>query len=1146
MGNNLQQLVDESLSDSLLEKTAALLGEPLDITRKGLQGACLKLSKSLDAVRDEEFSAFYESLGDGSKLDKLEQHLAGGNQTVTYLSMGNEKARELLAYDTENDVDTHVSLIAEDSGIKHESISFLLGIAHPFFLGLLGKKKSEGLSSQGINALISTQPVPTVIDDNEDPYIARYAADSSDADLGQQSGSDSADAGSEKRKSKTSLVGLTTFLIILALAIAAYFNQALIKDFFGIQSDTKPIPERTTQNQPTPKTANNVDSATESITPIADTNAYPASTPVGRLPNSVRPLEYKLDLTIDPDQDGFRGVTTIDLESDIETDYLFLHGRDLQVSNVRLTDSAGNEISGEYRQVDASGVARIDFSGTLAKGSSTLEITYSAPFNLSLEGLYKVTDGGLNYAFTQFEATSARLSFPGFDEPAFKVPFTTSLTIKNEHKGFANTPLTAVTEMENGMQRLDFAKSKPLPTYLIAYAVGDLDVVKWDDIPANSIRKKPIPLNGLATKGKGKNLTYALEHTNEILTSLEEYFGIPYPYEKLDIVAAPDFAFGAMENVGLIVYREQLLLFDDTISLDQKRRYANVHGHELAHQWFGNLVTPEWWDDIWLNEAFATWMAHVSNDNVYPEQKFRQTLMGRALGAMANDSLISARQIRQPVNNNHDIDSAFDGITYSKGGGVLRMFESFLGPENFRLGINHYLNKFAFDNATATDFIEAIAENSTQYTVETIRDAFNSFLEQPGIPNLDISTTCLDSNVEVNVKQSRYLPIGSSGSSAQIWKVPVCLGFETAGKVEQQCSLVSKPIQSIKLDTQVCPKFVIPNAGGTGYYRFALNSTDWQTLFSNQDMLGAEEMMAANDSFNASINAGKLSFRDLVQVAPKIIRSDSSRVATAPTELLSFAYDKIAKTKAQKSALANLNRRLYENRFKELGFDYQPDDSVDTIQLRNSLFTFLAKQGESAEVRSHLRKMAVEYTGYASDKQLHPELADSNIIATALAVAAKDIGTPFIQHLMELFENESDGTIRGRLLGAIAEAKDPKLADELRDWTLSEKIRDNEIYTIIFTQLSDDQQKDAAWNWFKQNFDGFIQRVSSFSQGRIPRIASGFCTAEDKLDVEKFFSPLIENVSGGPRSLAQTLESIDLCIAKANHHTPSVANYFPE
>ena len=461
--------------------------------------------------------------------------------------------------------------------------------------------------------------------------------------------------------------------------------------------------------------------------------------PLGQLTAEVQPLAYQLELTINPELEEFSGKITIDLDINTSRNHFYMHGKNIEASKVQISDGA-HTYNGRYEQVDSSGVVQISGPSPMA-GKIQLMIEYSAPFNQSLEGLYKVSESGSDYAFTQFEAISARLAFPGFDEPAFKTPFTTTLIVPENQVAISNTPEVS-SEIIDGMKVVHFAPTKPLPTYLVAFAVGDFDVVEAPDLPPTDVRDRPLPLRGIAVKGKGDQLKYALKGTEAIVTALESYFGTPYPWAKLDILAVPDFNAGAMENAGAITYRESLLLFDDTATPERRRRYKMVHAHELAHQWFGDLVTPAWWNDIWLNEAFATWMAHVAMDMAEPEGNYRRDLLSRGLRVMADDSLVSARQIRQPILSNNDIATAFDGITYSKGGAVLSMFENFIGRDDFRQGVRNYMDEFQYGIATADDFIGHLAAASTGQPGGLVVAAFNSFLEQPGLPLVEIASQC--------------------------------------------------------------------------------------------------------------------------------------------------------------------------------------------------------------------------------------------------------------------------------------------------------------------------------------------------------------------------------------------------------------------
>lgn len=851
--------------------------------------------------------------------------------------------------------------------------------------------------------------------------------------------------------------------------------------------------------------------------------------PFGQLPPDVQPLAYQLELTIDPALNEFSGKTTIDLDISSQRNHFYLHGKNIRPKKVLISDGTST-YQGLYEQVNDTGIAKISGPNPMS-GNIRLIIEYNAAFNQSLEGLYKVTESGNDYAFTQFEAISARLAFPGFDEPGFKTPFTTTLIVPEDLVAISNTP-EASSETIDGMKHVHFAPTKPLPTYLIAFAVGDFDVVEAPDLPATDVRGHPLPLRGIAVKGKGEQLSYALEGTNAIVTALESYFGTPYPWAKLDILAVPDFNAGAMENAGAITYRESLLLFDDSATPERRRRYKMVHAHELAHQWFGDLVTPVWWNDIWLNESFATWMAHVSMDMAEPEANYRRDLLSRGLGVMTSDSLVSARQIRQPILSNNDIATAFDGITYSKGGAVLSMFENFLGRDDFRQGVRNYMDEFQYGAATADDFIRHLAAASTTQDSEVVVAAFNSFLEQPGLPLVEIASQCGDENISIKLKQSRYFPVGSSGDRNQTWNIPVCLRLGYANDSIKTCLLLTDKEQTFELP-QACADFIVPNADSTGYYRFSMNQQDWSNLLANGDRQSTNEMMAMLGSLAGAFNSGDLDVATLMSIAPQLITNPNWQVATAPIKQMNFMYDNMA-SEAQKKALEQRFSEYYAEKLDETGLEVTEDR--DLAKLQTILVEFMAKTAKQTELRSELVNIARAYTGYGGDGKIHAEAANPIVVDTALVVAVDELGDDFVDHLYHLIIGSTDAVVRGRALSAIGSTRNPAKAAEIRELAFSNQLRDNEIFSVIYPQVLMPETRDATWDWFQENMDRILPRIPEESWGRMTFVGSAFCNTEKRAEVEAFFAERIGSLTGGPRRLAQTLETIDLCVAKVEQH----------
>jgi alanyl aminopeptidase len=855
--------------------------------------------------------------------------------------------------------------------------------------------------------------------------------------------------------------------------------------------------------------------------------------PTGQLPEDVTPLHYRLHLSIDPRQEMFRGTAEIELDLRAAASAVWMHGRSLEITGASAILSDGSYRELTWTQASPVGVGRLTAEEPLPAGSIRLALEYSAPFNTSLEGLYRLRAGEDFYAFTQFEATSARLAFPSFDQPGFKTPFDIKLTIPEESVAITNTPLVA-TEFDNqGNKTLTFATTRPLPTYLLAFAVGPFDVVDWQPVPASDLREQALPLRGITTRGKGDEIRFALENTADIVLELESYYGTAYPYAKLDIIAIPDFDSGAMENAGAIMYREQRILLREDSPVVDKHTFFSMHAHELAHQWFGNLVTPVWWDDLWLKESFGDWNGYSILDRLYPKDNYLDSLFDDSVGAMKEDGLSSARRIREPIHRHEDIAAAYDAITYSKGSGILAMFEAFLGAESFRKGIRLYIENYAWKNTSADDFITAITEANPQADEEVLQDAFRSYIEQAGVPQLSVSLDCSDDANKLDIAQQRYLPLGSEGSASQTWIIPTCVSAFAAGERSDQCFLLERQQQTVELEIERCPSAVLPNANGTGYYRFTMPGKQWRSLLAHFDALGTREQIAVAGSLGAALNSGNIALEDYLAAVQIISGSRSWRVSTAPLPDIYKLMDHGADP-GEKVALQKRLKQWYRPQLEQL--DSLPELSLEQQHYRMLMMSTLALHARDPKMLQQLTAMGRAFTGFDADEQLHPDAIDSNLIYIALLAGVDTLGKSFTDLLWKHFRASDNATLRERLLLAISSSIDPAVGAEARAAILSPDLGDNEISHVFWGQMGRPDNHRAMWEWTETNLDAVLERFSSGRKGRIPGFFSGFCDEGAALELEATFGPIIDDFESGPRYLAKSLESIRLCAAFIDHY----------
>ncbi|PWT87725.1 MAG: hypothetical protein C5B54_11825 [Acidobacteria bacterium] len=865
--------------------------------------------------------------------------------------------------------------------------------------------------------------------------------------------------------------------------------------------------------------------------------------PGGRLPGDVVPHNYQLSLTIDPTQDKFSGLVRIDLEFKKDLSGFWMHGQGLNVKESNLTLADGESVPVTYKQVNDDGVVWIGLPKLTSAQKASLSITYDAPFNRQLNGLYRVDNGGQSYAFTQFENVSARLCFPGFDEPGFKTAYDITVTAKKSDEVITNTLPDHEEDAGNGMKRIHFARTPNLPTYLLAFIVGPLDVVKGADIPPNEIRKNAVPVRGATVKGKGAQLAYALKTAGPILQVLEKYFGIAYPYDKLDLVAVPDFEPGAMENAATITFREWALLLDEKNAPDnQKTYFADTMAHEIAHQWFGDMVTMSWWDDVWLNESFATWIQTRAVKMWDPKSHDSTSAVQDSRGVMEMDSMVAARQIRQPVVNSSDIALAINWITYAKGAAVISMFERYIGPDVFQKGIHNYLTKYQNSNATTDDFLNSLSEAAHK----DITSAFKTFLFQPGIPLLEVTPACSANGAQLRLKQSRYLPLGSTGNRNQTWQLPVCVRYEADGTVQQKCDMITAEEQTVELTNKSCPAWILPNSDAAGYYRWTLPTSEYSKLEKALDKLSEDEQLTFADSIGSGFHSGRLSATDVFNTLPVFAASRLEAVAKAPMSLIEFSKDYLVPRELTTN-VETYSRTLYKPVYKRIGFDDQSAGGTvdeEARLLRTDVIPFLAFTGRDPEVREEARKRGLAFLGYGKDGQIHRNAVDVNLIGTCLGVAVQEGDSAFYETLSKTLKESNDPVLRLQIIQAMGRTTDPALVQKGLDLSLDPAILSNEVTRITGAMAEPVENREAVWQWMQQNMQKVMSRLPSEHQRYLPFLASRFCSEEKSKEVAAFFTPKLADFPAGKQVISGVMERINLCAAAVKAHQQSAQAFF--
>ena len=858
-----------------------------------------------------------------------------------------------------------------------------------------------------------------------------------------------------------------------------------------------------------------------------------------RLPSTVLPESNRVSLVLDPNKETFSGRVEIAARVVAPVRELWLNARNLTLSEATVRIGGTSWSLEILPQEKDAAIVGFRSAREIPTGAAALSIAFTGKIDATeTEGIFRQKEGDAWYLFSQFEPIAARKAFPCFDQPDSKVPWRLTLEVPKGLVALSNTPVASEKETDHGTRIVAFQETPPLPSYLIAFAVGPFDVVDGGK------SRRGTPIRVAVPKGRGGETRYVIETTSPILAQLEDYFGSPYPFAKLDLLAIPvTVGFGAMENPGLVTFNQTLLTARrEDFSISYQRRFASTTAHELAHQWFGDLVTLAWWDDIWLNEAFATWMASRTIDRWKPEWDKGFGGVGRVNGVMGMDSLQSARKIRQPIESENDIRNAFDGITYQKGAAVIRMFERWVGETAFRDGVRAYLRKYARKNATASDFLKTVGETVGRDVVTP----FSTFLDRPGAPLVSFQLVCeTDQAPVVRMRQQRYLPLGSEADARQTWQVPVCVeypagsgagGDNGAGTgMGRDCTLITQASAEMPLTkVKSCPAWILPN-DGLGYYRSELEGDLLKKLLDGgMSAITPPERAGVIGDVNALVRAGKVDIGVALELASRYAGDENRQIVTSSANIAEAISDNVPDT--QRANYERFVRKMFGARAHALGWTPGKEDDEDTRLLRSALLPVVVDEGNDRELAAPAQKLARSWL------EDHDSI-DPDIVNVVLETAALYGDQALFDRYHDAAKAAKDRRDRQRFLGALSSFRDPEIARKAIGLVLTDEFDIRDSLRVLQGAQRNRENRRMIYDFVKQNYDVLEARLPKQSSRSLIRPAVGLCDASLRSDAADFFQPRMAKLPGGPRDYDQAMEQLDLCVTQRAAQRPSIVAF---
>ena len=844
-----------------------------------------------------------------------------------------------------------------------------------------------------------------------------------------------------------------------------------------------------------------------------------------RLPMSVTPSHYNLHLKPDLESETFTGNVEIFLNVGEAVTEIVVNYKEIELKSARLIGGSGEIEAVGFAYDEELERVTLQLASEASAGSYRLAIEFDGILNRKLAGFYISTftdEAGdeRKIATTQFESTDARRAFPCFDEPAMKASFDVTLTVPADLFAASNGPIVSEKLSDDGAERtVKFGTTIKMSTYLVAFIVGPFEATDPVDVDG-------VPLRIIHPIGKGNLTSFALESGAFSLRYFTDYYGIPYPGEKLDLVAVPDFAFGAMENLGCVTFREVILLVDtEKATQPELLRIADVIAHELAHMWFGDLVTMRWWNGIWLNEAFATFMAAMCTDKFNPDwRRWDQFSLERS-AAFDVDSLQKTRPIEFEVKSPSDADGMFDLLTYEKGGSVLRMLEQHLGPDRFRDGVRHYLKKHEYDNTETSDLWDALEE----VTGEPVRSTMDAWIYQRGYPIVNVEQ-CDGCNKTI-LKQSRFFYKSPDDADETVWPIPMGLRYADAdGKVSSMKMLMTD--DDVEVAELARVRWVNANGGSNGFYRVNYSSELMAALRDAMgEMAAIERYSLADDQWSAMLSGGSSAI-DYLALAEGYRGEDDLDVWTLLTGNLG-SLERIIDDEGAASKMRSRLSTLYNSGLARLGWEPREGDSPRDLELRGVLARSLAV---SARDQDALKRLRVLHDQHLAGETVEPNLVSAS--ANAVAIVGDDDD---YYVFVDRFKNSPTPQEERRYMGMLAVFPGESQIQNTLEMCINGDIRSQDSPYLVASCLGNRHHGFMAWQFVKSHWDGMLEM---YPDNSIVRMVSGIRSLskpEQASDVRRFFEG--HSVPTGELTLQQYFERLEVNVAFRQREAGALAEW---